>query len=133
MESDTLTFDARGLVTAVAQDAASGEVLMVAHMNQEALARTLATGEIDVEYRISVTCAAADEAQRACPPPACGPLTLRGVRAHRNPGSDTVRIEMMVMSEGANHRPVEQLTSRLSLEPSVSSKALERDGVLAGA
>ena len=89
--------------------------------------------EIDVEYRISVTCAAADEAQRACPPPACGPLTLRGVRAHRNPGSDTVRIEMMVMSEGANHRPVEQLRSRLSLEPSVSSKALERDGVLAGA
>ena len=45
MESDTLTFDARGLVTAVAQDAASGEVLMVAHMNQEALARTLATGQ----------------------------------------------------------------------------------------
>ena len=37
------------------------------------------------------------------------------------------------MSEGANHRPVEQLTSRLSLEPRVSSKALERDGVLAGA
>ena len=45
MESDTLTFDARGLVTAVAQDAASGEVLMVAHMNQDALARTLATGQ----------------------------------------------------------------------------------------
>src|SRR2546428_12306053 len=45
MESDTLTFDPRGLVTAVAQDAASGEVLMVAHMNQEALERTLATGQ----------------------------------------------------------------------------------------
>ena len=45
MESDTLTFDSRGLVTAVAQDAASGDVLMVAHMNQEALERTLATGE----------------------------------------------------------------------------------------
>ena len=52
----------------------------------------------------------------------------RGVRAYRNPGSDTVRIEMMVMSEGANHRPVEQLTSRLSLEPSVTSAAWEATG-----
>jgi phosphoribosyl-AMP cyclohydrolase len=38
-------FDADGLVTAVATDAASGELLMVAHMNAEALARTIATGE----------------------------------------------------------------------------------------
>jgi phosphoribosyl-AMP cyclohydrolase len=38
-------FDRDGLVTAIAQDAASGEVLMVAHMNAEALARTIATGE----------------------------------------------------------------------------------------
>jgi phosphoribosyl-AMP cyclohydrolase len=38
-------FDAGGLLTAVATDAASGEVLMVAHMNAEALARTIATGE----------------------------------------------------------------------------------------
>lgn len=38
-------FDANGLVTCVATDAASGEVLMVAHMNEEALRRTLATGE----------------------------------------------------------------------------------------
>lgn len=45
MESDTLTFDARGLVTAVVQDAANGDVLMVAHMNREALERTLATGQ----------------------------------------------------------------------------------------
>jgi phosphoribosyl-AMP cyclohydrolase len=41
----TPKFDASGLVTAVATDAASGEVLMVAHMNAEALARTIATGE----------------------------------------------------------------------------------------
>jgi phosphoribosyl-AMP cyclohydrolase len=34
-----------GLVTAVAQDAASGQVLMVAHMNREAYDETLATGE----------------------------------------------------------------------------------------
>ncbi|HVY58088.1 MAG TPA: phosphoribosyl-AMP cyclohydrolase [Xanthobacteraceae bacterium] len=38
-------FDADGLVTCVATDAASGEVLMVAHMNAEALARTIASGE----------------------------------------------------------------------------------------
>ena len=38
-------WDAQGLVTAVASDAATGELLMVAHMNAEALAATLATGE----------------------------------------------------------------------------------------
>lgn len=38
-------FDADGLVTAVASDAATGEVLMVAHMNDEALRKTIATGE----------------------------------------------------------------------------------------
>ena len=37
-------FDANGLVTAVAQDAASGRVLMVAWMNRESLALTAATG-----------------------------------------------------------------------------------------
>jgi phosphoribosyl-AMP cyclohydrolase len=38
-------FDASGLVTCVATDAASGEVLMVAHMNDEALRKTIASGE----------------------------------------------------------------------------------------
>jgi len=38
-------FDADGLVTCVATDAASGNVLMVAHMNAEALARTIESGE----------------------------------------------------------------------------------------
>ena len=38
-------FDADGLITAVATDAATGEVLMVAHMNEEALARTIASRE----------------------------------------------------------------------------------------
>jgi len=38
-------FDADGLVTCVATDAASGEVLMVAHMNAEALAKTIGSGE----------------------------------------------------------------------------------------
>lgn len=35
-----------GLVTAIAQDAASGEILMVAHMNEESFRRTLETGEV---------------------------------------------------------------------------------------
>ena len=38
-------FDADGLVTAVATDAATGELLMVAHMNAEALANTIRSGE----------------------------------------------------------------------------------------
>ena len=37
-------FDAAGLLTAVAVDAASGEVLMLAHMDVEALAKTRETG-----------------------------------------------------------------------------------------
>jgi phosphoribosyl-AMP cyclohydrolase len=38
-------FDTTGLVACVASDAATGEVLMVAHMNDEALRKTVATGE----------------------------------------------------------------------------------------
>jgi phosphoribosyl-AMP cyclohydrolase len=38
-------FDASGLLTCVATDAGSGDVLMVAHMNDEALRRTIASGE----------------------------------------------------------------------------------------
>ncbi len=38
-------FDASGLVTCVATDAATGELLMVAHMNEEALRRTVESGE----------------------------------------------------------------------------------------
>jgi len=38
-------FDRDGLVSCVATDASSGDVLMVAHMNAEALARTIESGE----------------------------------------------------------------------------------------
>jgi phosphoribosyl-AMP cyclohydrolase len=41
----TPKFDADGLVTCVTTDAQSGEVLMVAHMNAQALAQTIATGD----------------------------------------------------------------------------------------
>jgi phosphoribosyl-AMP cyclohydrolase len=40
----TPRFDASGLVTAVVTDAVDGKLLMVAHMNAEALALTLETG-----------------------------------------------------------------------------------------
>lgn len=42
----TLAYDAQGLVPAIAQDHASGEVLMLAWMNADAVARTLATGRV---------------------------------------------------------------------------------------
>ena len=38
-------FDADGLVTAVVTDSRSGDLLMVAHMNAEALSKTIAGGE----------------------------------------------------------------------------------------
>ncbi|HEU4960770.1 MAG TPA: phosphoribosyl-AMP cyclohydrolase [Sphingomonas sp.] len=38
-------FDENGLITAVCTDRGSGEVLMLAHMDAEALAATVATGE----------------------------------------------------------------------------------------
>jgi phosphoribosyl-AMP cyclohydrolase len=38
-------FDADGLIPVVATSAETGEVLMLAYMNEEALARTIATGE----------------------------------------------------------------------------------------
>jgi phosphoribosyl-AMP cyclohydrolase len=42
----TPKFDAQGLITAVATDAKTGQLLMVAHMNAEALALTIETGEV---------------------------------------------------------------------------------------
>ena len=38
-------YDANGLITAVVTDVANGDVLMVAHMNADALAATLESGE----------------------------------------------------------------------------------------
>jgi phosphoribosyl-AMP cyclohydrolase len=38
-------FDEHGLISCIVADAGNGEVLMFAHMNEEALARTIETGE----------------------------------------------------------------------------------------
>jgi len=43
--ADELKYDDNGLVTGIVQDADSGEVLMVAYMNREAVEQTLATGK----------------------------------------------------------------------------------------
>ena len=43
---DRIRFDANGLVPAIAQQHDTGEVLMMAWMNQEAVAETLATGRV---------------------------------------------------------------------------------------
>ncbi len=43
---DRIAFDDRGLVPAIAQDHRTGEVLMLAWMNREAVAKTLETGQV---------------------------------------------------------------------------------------
>jgi phosphoribosyl-AMP cyclohydrolase len=43
---DLVRYDANGLVAAIAQQFDTGEVLMMAWMNREALAETLATGRV---------------------------------------------------------------------------------------
>lgn len=43
---EKITFNAEGLVPAIAQDAKSGEVLMMAWMNKEAVEKTLTTKEV---------------------------------------------------------------------------------------
>jgi phosphoribosyl-ATP pyrophosphohydrolase/phosphoribosyl-AMP cyclohydrolase len=43
--TSAVKFDERGLVPAVVQDAATGEVLMLAYMSAESLTRTFETGE----------------------------------------------------------------------------------------
>ncbi|AXX99754.1 phosphoribosyl-AMP cyclohydrolase [Profundibacter amoris] len=42
----TLRFDNNGLIPAIAQEESTGEVLMMAWMNAEAVARTLKTGKV---------------------------------------------------------------------------------------
>lgn len=43
---EALSFDKEGLITAVAQQRDTGEVLMVAYMNEAALTQTLASGKV---------------------------------------------------------------------------------------
>ena len=43
---NNLKFNEKGLIPAIAQDNDTGEVLMLGYMNQEALRRTLSSGEV---------------------------------------------------------------------------------------
>ena len=45
-DPQTLTYNDAGLIPAIAQDATSGEVLLMAWMNAEAVTRTLETGQV---------------------------------------------------------------------------------------
>ena len=45
-DPQSLRFDAQGLIPAIAQDEATGEVLMMAWMNAEAVRQTLETGRV---------------------------------------------------------------------------------------
>src|SRR5947207_15672939 len=49
--SEGLRYNADGLVTAVVQDAATDQVLMVAHMNRDAVDRTVETGRATYSTR----------------------------------------------------------------------------------
>jgi phosphoribosyl-AMP cyclohydrolase len=48
---DQLKFDSAGLIPAIVQDVANGEILMMAWMNREALEKTLASGKIHTYSR----------------------------------------------------------------------------------
>ncbi len=45
-DAENLTYNAQGLLPVIAQDAESGEVLMLAWMNAEAVAQTLESGRV---------------------------------------------------------------------------------------
>lgn len=51
LTAEPLLFDERGLLPCIAQDFESGEVLMFAHMNEEALRLTRATGQLHLWSR----------------------------------------------------------------------------------
>ncbi|VAV84454.1 Phosphoribosyl-AMP cyclohydrolase / Phosphoribosyl-ATP pyrophosphatase [hydrothermal vent metagenome] len=45
MDIEQIKFDEKGLIPAIAQEEATGEVLMLAYMNKESLKKTIATGK----------------------------------------------------------------------------------------
>ena len=44
-DTTSVKFDSQGLIPVVVQDASTGDVLMLAYMNSESLAKTVETGE----------------------------------------------------------------------------------------
>src|SRR5262249_40506491 len=87
-------FDADGLITCVVTDAWDADVLMVAHMNEEALAKTLTTGEAWVFRRLGKEAVEEGRAFRPQPArrrdagrlrPGCNPVARRADRRRRLP------------------------------------------------
>ncbi|MCC5985433.1 MAG: phosphoribosyl-AMP cyclohydrolase [Rhodobacteraceae bacterium] len=54
-DPQSLRYDEKGLIPCIAQDHTSGEVLMVAWMNADAVAQTLATGRVTYWSRSRAT------------------------------------------------------------------------------
>ena len=87
---DAVKWDADGLVPVIAQEAGTGDVLMMAFMNREALERTVALGEVQVQAAELEQAAGADADQAGQlgavrPGEQLGDVTA-GVRPH--PGDD---------------------------------------------
>ena len=87
-----------------------------------------ANSEVEVQYRVEVTCRDADEPHiRALLLHAVAgtALMLRRVRSEDLADAKKVRIEAVLISEGRNNRVVEQVASRLSVEPAITSVVWE--------
>jgi putative Mg2+ transporter-C (MgtC) family protein len=90
--------------------------------------RQATSPELDVEYRIEVTCRDRDETRlRALllQAVANAPLMVRRVRSEDVPDTDKVRLEFFLRSDGRIHRTVEELANRVGVDPGVTSVAWE--------
>jgi putative Mg2+ transporter-C (MgtC) family protein len=113
--------------------ALTAAAVVVTNLGLRPMARRLdrrpTTGsELEVEYRIEVTCRASVEEQvRALLIQEVGrePLRFRRVRSEDVADTDKVRIEMVALSDGRNHRAVEEIAGRLGREPGVTAVSWE--------
>jgi len=90
--------------------------------------RQATSSELEVEYRIEMICRDRDETRlRALllQTVVHEPLLVRRVRSEDVPETDKVRLEFSFSSEGRVHRTVEQVASRLGIEPGVTSVTCE--------
>ena len=83
-----MKFDASGLVPVVAQDETTGDVVLLAYMNQEALRRTLAEGVLGLWEPVT----GPDLVQRrTVRPHTTGERTARKLRGDSSAGAGTIR------------------------------------------
>jgi putative Mg2+ transporter-C (MgtC) family protein len=80
--------------------------------------------EVEVSYQLTATCREPDEQHlRALLMQAVtmDALMLRSLRSENVDGSNNVRVQAQLITDGRQDRRVEQLASRLSIEPGVTS------------